>query len=207
METTLSNSSTSITSMISCWKNSYNLWSHSSLSFGYFSKYFFIWMASMWIKCFVLESWIGISTTFSLKSVKWRIPFTTETSKLSYLNNADKFDSNSNLMPWFLSFSNWVFTNPAKPLNWDLSLLYLSSIPLIWELPIKSDSISARLMLGFWTFLNAALNLTISSSSSDSLLDALLSLSSRFWIFFSNSTIWFSFSLRRLVKSRNLDPP
>lgn len=150
-------------SIIYCWKNSNNLASHYSLSFGYFSKYFFIWTANIWIKCLVLASWIGTSTTFSLKSVKWRIPFTVETSRLSYLNKELKFDSYSNLIPCDLNFSNWVLTKPANELSWVLNLLYFYSTTLNWVAPIRIDSISALVILGFCTFLKAAFNLRIYS--------------------------------------------
>ena len=65
---------------------------------------------------------------------------------------------------------------------------------------------SWRETLGLLRDLMPFLSLTISFSSSFSLRLALLSLSSRFWIFFSSSTIWFSFSLRRPVQSKDLSP-
>ena len=170
--------------------------SHSSLSFGYFSKYFFIWTANMWIKCLVLASWIGTSTTFSLKSIMFATPLITETSKFYPWRSWVRLLSYSNLTPVDRNFSIWVFIKPEKANIWPLSLLYFYSRVLISMAPTNIFSISSLVTVGLWNALNAVLSLTIYSSNSFSLFEDLLNLSSKFWIFFSNSTIWFSFSLR-----------
>jgi len=196
MDTTLSKSSDSIRSMIYCWKNSVSLPSHSSLSLGYFSTYFLSWTASKWTKCLVLASWTGTSTTFSLKSMMWAMPFTVEISRPWPFNNSKRLLSYSKRIPWARSLSNWPVISPAKVVSWLLSLVNLSSKTLYSWAPIRIFSISERVMLGLLTDLIADFRRTISSSSSFSRFPALLSLSSRFWIFFSSSMIWFSFSLR-----------
>ena len=81
----------------------------------------------MWIKCFVLASETGTSTTLSLKSTTLTIPFAKEIPMFSDLAKALSSPSNYNEIPEPLSLSVCAFKSDANPAKRYFKLLYFNS--------------------------------------------------------------------------------
>lgn len=166
-------------------------------------------MASKWIKCFVLESWTGTSTVLSVWTSTVVKPLVLKVVTPALWRMAVMSPSMSNLSLGYLELILviWFFQIEAAEAK---LALYVSRSFRAWSylayLLRASSSFSPVYDLSLRVKFSA-LRATILFSSSIYLAVALLNLSSKFWIFFSSSTIWVSFSLRRLVKSKFLAPP
>ena len=81
----------------------------------------------MWIRCFVLASETGTSTTLSLKSMTLTTPLANETFKPYDLTKELSSASKSREIPDPLNLSLWDLSKLPNPANLSLRLLYLSS--------------------------------------------------------------------------------